>query len=89
MVEEKVYYRYVGEHRKRQGHLGESRVDMTLGRGGRVAEEERGRKEHQEYQPGGRGWRGENKKNQVSKMVGLYREGWLGEGHPRPWAGEV
>ena len=30
MVEEKVYYRYVGEHSQRQGHLGESRVVMTL-----------------------------------------------------------
>lgn len=27
--EEKVYYRYVGEHSQRPGHLGESRV-MTL-----------------------------------------------------------
>ena len=26
MVEEKVYYRYVGEHSQRQTHLGESRV---------------------------------------------------------------
>ena len=29
MVEEKVYYRYVGEHSQRQKHLGEPRVDMT------------------------------------------------------------
>ena len=29
MVEEKVYYRHVGEHSQRQRHLGESRVDMT------------------------------------------------------------
>lgn len=26
---EKVYYKYVGEHGQRQGHLGESGVDMT------------------------------------------------------------
>lgn len=30
MVEEKVYYRYVGEHSQSQGHLGESRVGMTF-----------------------------------------------------------
>lgn len=30
MAEEKVYYSYVGEHSERQGHLGESRVVMTL-----------------------------------------------------------
>jgi hypothetical protein len=30
MVEEKVYYRYVGEHSRRQTHLGQSRVVMTL-----------------------------------------------------------
>ena len=29
---ERVYYRHVGEHSQRQGHLGESRVDMTLTR---------------------------------------------------------
>ena len=29
MVEKKVYCLYVGEHSQRQGHLGESRVDMT------------------------------------------------------------
>lgn len=28
-VEEKVYYRYMGEHRQGQRHPGESRVDMT------------------------------------------------------------
>lgn len=30
MVKEKAFYRYVGEHSQRQGHLKESRVDMTL-----------------------------------------------------------
>lgn len=30
MVEENVYYRYVGEHSQRQVHLGESRVVRTL-----------------------------------------------------------
>lgn len=29
MVEEKVYYRYKGEHSQRQRPLGDSRVDMT------------------------------------------------------------
>jgi hypothetical protein len=29
MVEEKVYYRYVGEHSQRQTHLGESSMDMN------------------------------------------------------------
>jgi predicted phosphoadenosine phosphosulfate sulfurtransferase len=29
MVEEDVYYRYVGEHSQRQEHLGEHRVNMT------------------------------------------------------------
>lgn len=29
MVEENVYYEYVGEHSQRQGHLGELRVVMT------------------------------------------------------------
>lgn len=31
MVEEKFYCRLTEEKRKRQRHLGESRVDMTLG----------------------------------------------------------
>jgi hypothetical protein len=33
---EKVYFRHMGEHSQRQGHLGEPRVDMTQsnGRGG-------------------------------------------------------
>lgn len=30
MLEEYLYFRYVGEHSQRQGPLGESRVDMTL-----------------------------------------------------------
>lgn len=30
---EKVYYIDVGEHSQRQGHLGESRVDVTLREG--------------------------------------------------------
>jgi hypothetical protein len=37
MVEEKAYYRYVGENGQRQGHLRESRVVLILnlvGRGG-------------------------------------------------------
>lgn len=29
MVEEKSYYRYVGDHSQRQGYQGESRVDRT------------------------------------------------------------
>ena len=35
MVEEKVYYRYVGEHSQRQTHLGESRVLLTINHVGR------------------------------------------------------
>jgi len=49
MVEEKVYYRYymdiiidiIDKHSRRQGHLGDSRVDLTLThvkRGGRRRE---------------------------------------------------
>ena len=30
MVEEKAYYRYVEKQSQRQGHLGETRVHMTL-----------------------------------------------------------
>lgn len=30
MIEEKVYYRYVGEYGQKQRHLGESRVGMAL-----------------------------------------------------------
>lgn len=30
MVEERVYYGYVGEHSQRQGYRGEPRVDVTL-----------------------------------------------------------
>jgi hypothetical protein len=41
MVEEKVYYRYVGEHSQRQGHLGESRGDMSLNHVGRWGGEEK------------------------------------------------
>ena len=39
---ERVYYRYVGEHSQRQGHLGESRVDMTLSHIGRWGRKVRG-----------------------------------------------
>lgn len=35
MVEEKVYYRFVGEHSQRQTHPGEFRVVMTLNYVGR------------------------------------------------------
>lgn len=28
-------------------------------------------------------------KSQVTKMIGSYREGLLGEGQPRPWGGEL
>lgn len=28
-AKEKFYYRYMGKHSQRLGHLGESRVDMT------------------------------------------------------------
>lgn len=30
MVEEHIYYRYVGNHSQRQGYLGDSRMNMTL-----------------------------------------------------------
>jgi hypothetical protein len=38
MVEEKVYYRYVGKHGQRQRHLGETRVNRTLNHEGRERE---------------------------------------------------
>ena len=44
MVMQKVYYRYVGEHRQRQIHLVESRAVMTLNHVGEEGEGERGSK---------------------------------------------
>lgn len=38
MGKENVYYSYVEECSQRQGHLGESRVDMTLSHVGRRQE---------------------------------------------------
>lgn len=63
MVEKKVDCRRVGEHSQRQGHVGESRVDRTLShvRGG---------------EPGAatRKPRRVDQKDQVAKMVRVYRE---------------
>lgn len=41
MVEEKVYYRHMGEHSQRQKHVGESSVDMTRSHVRRRGEERR------------------------------------------------
>lgn len=48
MVEEEVYYRYVGEHSRRQAHLGESRVVMILNH---VREGEEKKEENQVHSP--------------------------------------
>lgn len=51
MVAEKIYCRCVRENR--EGHLGESRVNMTLNHMGRRGEEKReGRERNQVQQPG-------------------------------------
>lgn len=68
MVEEEDYCRYVGDHRQRQTHLEETRVDMTLNYMRRLGRE-RGEK-NQIQQPGGQRY----KKGQVTKLSGLYRE---------------
>lgn len=92
MVDEKVYYRYLGEHRQRQGHLGESREDMTRlnwatweGEGGKEEWEYRGTR-YQEPQKRVDKNKGKNniKKGQVTKIIGVYREGQLGE-----WEGQL
>lgn len=49
LVEEKVYYRYVGEHSQSQTHLKVSRVLLTLSREGRGE----GREENPVQQRGG------------------------------------
>lgn len=69
MVEEKIYYRYVGENSKSQGHRGESRVYMSHVRRG----QRRGREGIQFQPPGGP--KESRQKDQIIKMVGLYREG--------------
>lgn len=69
MVEEKIYYRCVGENSQRQGHRGESRVDMSHVRRG----QRRGREGIQVRLPGGS--KESRQKDQIIKMVGLYREG--------------
>lgn len=74
MVEEKIYYRCVGENSQRQGHRGESRVDMSHVRRG----QRRGRKGIQVRLPGPaeRDLPKESRqKDQIIKMVGLYRAG--------------
>lgn len=70
---EEVYYRNVGERRRRPGHLGESRGDRArlswalCGEMGRGRERER-REGNQVQQPGGQRY----KKGRV--MFGLHRE---------------
>lgn len=77
VVEENVYYRYMGEHIKRQTHLADFRVDMTrlswamLGEGEGKGKR-RGAKPVQES----RGQRHE--KGQITKTSGLHREECLG-----------
>jgi hypothetical protein len=82
LVEEDIYYKYVGEHSQRKGHLGEFRVRRTLSHvedgGGRVE----GRGGNSQETPKSR------QKGQVTEMVELYRERQLEEGHPSPWARE-
>lgn len=74
IVEENVYYSYVGEHsqRKTGGFLGESRVDMTRLSWAQLGEREKeeGRERNQVQQPGGQRY----KKCWVTKMCGLYTE---------------
>ena len=62
MVEEKVYYRYVGEYSQTQRHLEESRVDMTLSYVRRGQREPRAAVRRP-------------KRGGLTKMVGFYREG--------------
>lgn len=63
---------------RRQGHLREFRVAVTLRRGGKGRE---GREGNQVQQPGGPKVQREG----VTKMVGLYREGLPEEGQPMGW----
>lgn len=51
MVDEKVYYRYAGKQSQGQGHLGESRVNMTLSKAMWGEQRER-REQNQGLQPG-------------------------------------
>ena len=83
MVEEKVYYRYVGEHSQRQTHLGESRVVMTLNHVVRGGGEGRA-----ELSIAARRSKVKIKKHWLTIMSGLYSESPLGEGDPSPWARE-
>lgn len=92
VVEEKVYYRYKGEHGQRYGHQGESGVDMAreLDRVMReMGEKKRGHAD-QETDLAQEIWRVKGRrKAQVTKMAGLYTERHLAEGQPDSWAGEI
>lgn len=66
----------MGEHSQRLGHLGESKVDVTLSQAG---EEGEGREEQMQH-PGGSKVQNE----WVTEMVELYKVGQLGEGKPAP-----
>lgn len=62
MVEKKVYYRYVGEHRHRQETSGRTQSGLDHVRTGEGE---------------ARRVRGRSKKDQVTKMARLYRKGQL------------
>lgn len=57
VVEEKDFCRYVGEHRQRQQHLGEYRVDMTKLSWAVWGEAARRRDRNQLEQPGDQGYK--------------------------------
>jgi hypothetical protein len=84
MVEEKIYFRYVGEHSQGQKDRGKSKVTRTLSwtlRGERRTGE-RGEQDQEARRVNGtpKGW--------VIKMAEIYREGQLGKGQHNPWTGE-
>lgn len=74
VVEEKVYYRYIGEHSQRQGHQGEHRMGMALSHVKKGVRRE----------PSSTARRPKivDERAQVTKMVGLYRQK-----QPSPWPG--
>ena len=72
-----------GTHSQRHGCLRESKVNMTL------SNMRRGRRGEKRARPRGQEAKESRRKDQVTKMIGLHREGELGEGQPSPWAGEV
>ena len=87
MVERQVYCRNTGEHSQRQGHLGESRVDVTSRWSWDMWETER------EKETGERGTQCSSQEAKdiqgwVTIKSGLCREEPLREGQPSPWAGK-